>query len=182
LHPIERPRDGFVFDGSDRAQRDELVIRSANVNIFQLLRIQSIDAFDLRNHFVTAPFDVEPIDIIAANTSRDIGAYLLHVETERGDFIVIENDCRLGLIDLRINVAELENVGFHRFLEDLLRKFENAFLVRGRGDHEADRKIISPRERRRHDRKHLDAGNRAQFCLDLRQVGLGRRFANAPGL
>src|SRR6266498_3154717 len=39
LHPIERPRDGFVVDGGDGAQRDELVVRSADVNIFQLLRI-----------------------------------------------------------------------------------------------------------------------------------------------
>src|SRR5207244_13434707 len=31
LHPIERTRDGFVVDGSDRAQRDELVVRSADV-------------------------------------------------------------------------------------------------------------------------------------------------------
>src|SRR5438045_1881058 len=52
----------------------------------------------------------------------------------------------------------------------------------GRGNHEADRKIIRARERRRHDREHLDTGNRAQFCLDLRQVGLGRSFANAPRL
>src|SRR5206468_6654233 len=44
LHPIERTRNGLVVDGSDRAQRDELVVRSADVNIFQLLRIQSIDA------------------------------------------------------------------------------------------------------------------------------------------
>src|SRR6184192_4785205 len=34
LHPIERTRDGFMVDGSDRAQRDELVVRSADVNIF----------------------------------------------------------------------------------------------------------------------------------------------------
>src|SRR6266550_4715588 len=74
LPSIERPRDGFVVDGSDRAQRDELVVRSAHVNIFQLLRIQAIDALYLRNHLVTAPFDVEPVDIIAADTRRDIGA------------------------------------------------------------------------------------------------------------
>ena len=54
LHPIERTRDGFVLDRRDRAQRDELVVRTGDVNVLQLFRIQPIDAFDLRDHFVTA--------------------------------------------------------------------------------------------------------------------------------
>src|SRR5438132_14409125 len=122
---MERPRDGFVIDGSDRAQRDELVVRSADVNIFQLLRIQSIDAFDLRNHFVTAPFDVEPIDIIAADAGRDIGAYLLHLETERRDLMVSEIDGRWGLVAFRIHFAELKYVRLHSFRENLFRDFKD---------------------------------------------------------
>src|SRR5207244_9891464 len=110
LHPIERTRDGFVFNRSDGAQRDELIVRPANVNIFQLLRVQPIDALDLRNHLVTAPFDVESIDVIPSDASREVGAYLLHVEAERCDFVMIENDRRLRLVDLRVDVAELEYV------------------------------------------------------------------------
>src|SRR5213078_2837323 len=95
---------------------------------------------------------------------------------------MIENNRRLGLVDFRIDVAELENVRLHRFGENLLSEFEDAFLVGSRGDHEADWKIIRTRERRWHDRKHLDAGNPTELCLDLWQVRLGRSFANAPWL
>src|SRR2546423_446667 len=119
---------------------------------------------------------------VGADISASIGAHLLHVETERRDLIVIEIDLRLRLVDFRIDVAELENMSLHGFRKNLFREFENAFLVRGRGDHEADWEIVSAGKRRRHDRKHLDAGNRPKFCLDLRQVSLGRRFANAPWL
>src|SRR5205807_5357398 len=34
LHPIERTRDRFVLNRSDCAQRDELIVRPAHVNIF----------------------------------------------------------------------------------------------------------------------------------------------------
>ena len=86
---------------------------------FQLLGIQPIDALDLRNHFVTASVDVEAVDKISADTGREIGADLLHVEAERRDFVVIENDLGLRLVDLRIDVAELENMR----LPSLSRKF-----------------------------------------------------------
>src|SRR6266481_5407139 len=39
LPAIERSRDGFVMNRRHRAQWDQLIIRSAHVNIFQLLRI-----------------------------------------------------------------------------------------------------------------------------------------------
>ena len=55
------------------------------------------------------------LTIIAADAGRDIGAHLLHVETERRDLVVIEHDLGLRLVDLRIDVGELENMRLHRF-------------------------------------------------------------------
>src|SRR3954469_12604942 len=93
---------------------------------------------------------------------------------------MIENDRRLRLVDLRIDVAKLENVRLHRFGENLSCEFEDAFLVSGRCDYEADWKIIRSGKRRRHDREHLDPRNRAKFGLNLRQISFGRGFSDAP--
>ena len=76
----------------DGAQRHQLVVRSGDVDIFQLLGIQALDALDLRNHLVAAPVDVEAVDEIAADAAREIGADLLHVEAERGDLVAVDHD------------------------------------------------------------------------------------------
>ena len=131
LHAIERARDGFVFDRRHRAQRNQLIVRTGDVNVFQLLRIQTIDAFDLRNHLVAAAGDVEPVDEVAADAGGEVGADLLHVQTHRRDFVVIENDLRLRLIDLGVDVRESEHARLHRFRLNLLREFEDAFRIGG---------------------------------------------------
>ena len=81
---------------------------------------------------------------------------LLHIESHGRDLVVIENDLRLRLVDFRVDVAELKHVRLHRFLENVLREFKNAFLVCGGRDDEADRKIIRAGKCFRHDRKHLN--------------------------
>src|SRR5207249_1036160 len=114
---------------------------------------------------VTASFDVEPVDIIAADAGRDIGAYLLHVEAERRNFIVIENNRRSGLVDLRIDVADLETVRLHRISENLLSEIKNPFLHGGRGDDPKDHALIlcrrqCLRRKIRNYRKHKDRKER----------------------
>ena len=109
-----------MFDRCGRAQGDEPIIRPGHVNIIQLFRIQPIDPFNLRNHLVTQAVHVEPIDKIAADAGGEIGTNLLHVESHRRHFVMIENDLRLGLIDFGIDVAKLKNVCLHRFQKDLL--------------------------------------------------------------
>ena len=89
-----------------------------NVNVIQLFRIQPIHPFDLRNDLVAQAFHVEPVDVIAADAGGEIGADLLHVESHRRDLVVIENDLRLRLVDLGVDVAKLKHVRLHRFLEN----------------------------------------------------------------
>src|SRR5213076_874292 len=93
---------------------------------------------------------------------------------------MVENDLRLLLIDLGIDVAKLEHVCLHRLEEDSPGQLENAFLAGSGGDYETDRKIITARERFGHDREHLDSGNGPKFLLDDRQVRFRWRLACAP--
>src|SRR4029077_4832839 len=102
---------------------------------------------------------VKPIYVVAADAGREISAHPLHVETHCRNFVMIENNFRLRLIDFRVDVAKLENMGLHRFLKDLAGEFENAFLIGGGCDHETDGKIIRAGKGRGHDRKHLYTWN-----------------------
>ena len=95
---------------------------------------------------------------------------------------MIEHDLRLRLIDLGVDVAELEDVRLHRFHENLPREFENAVLIRRRCNNKAYRKVVAARQRRRHDRKHLDSRDGAEPRLHLRQISTGRLLANTPRL
>ncbi len=80
LESVQRTRYGGVSDRGDRAERDELVARSGDVNIFELPRIETVDAFDLRYNFVTTAGDVEAVDEIAADHRSDVGTDPLKVE------------------------------------------------------------------------------------------------------
>jgi hypothetical protein len=55
---------------------------------------------------------------------------------------VVDHDLRLRLINFRVDIAKLEHVSLHRFLENGLGEFKDAFLIGGRGNDEADRKIV----------------------------------------
>ena len=95
-----------MLDRRHSAQWDEFIVRAANIDVFQLLRVQTIDALDLGNDLVTASGNVETIDIISADGRGEIGSHLLHVQAERSHFVVIENNLRLRLIDLCVDVRE----------------------------------------------------------------------------
>ena len=53
--------------------------------------------------------------------AEKIGPDLLHVEAHGRNLVVIENDLRLRLIDLGIDVAKLKDMRLHRFQKNLLR-------------------------------------------------------------
>ena len=105
-----------------RTQRHELIVGPRDIDVFQLLRVQAINALDLRDDLVTPAGDVEAIDVIATDARGHVGADLLHVEPKRRHFLVIENDLGLRLVDFRVDVRKSENSGLHRFLLNLLGK------------------------------------------------------------
>src|SRR5205085_672908 len=104
LHAIERTGHGFVLDRRHSAQWNQLSIWTADINVFQLLRIQAFGPLDLGNNLVTSAGDIEPIDEVAADAGRKIGPNQLHVETHRGHLVVIEHNLGLRLIDFRIDI------------------------------------------------------------------------------
>src|SRR5438477_1613257 len=180
LHSVQRTRHGFVLDRCNGAEWHELIVRAGDVNILQLFGIEPVHPFDLRDYLVTQAVHVEPIHKITADAGRKIRPDLLHIEPHGRNLVMIENDLRLWLIDLGVDVAKLEHVCLHRFEEDSPGQLENAFLAGSGSDYETDRKIITARERFGHDREHLDSRNGPKFLLDNRQVRFGWRLARAP--
>src|SRR5207249_11899989 len=123
---------------------------------------------------------VEPIHKITANAGRKIGSDLLHIEAHRRNLVMIENNLRLGLIYVGIDVAKLKDMCLHCCEENLLGQLENAFLAGSGGDYETNRKIITTRKRFRHDREHLDSGNGPKFLLYDRRIRFRWRLTRAP--
>ena len=111
---------------------------------------------------------------------REIGTHLLHVEAKRSDFVVIEINLRLRLVDFRVDIGESEHVRLHRFAVKLLREFENSFRVGSGSDHETYRKSIAAGKRRRHHWKHLNARDVAKFVLNHRKIDLRSGVFRTP--
>src|SRR6202030_473616 len=146
----------------------------------ELLRIQTIHPLDLRNDFVAATFDVEAVDEIAADRGGHIGSHLLHVEAHRSDFVVIENNFGLWLVDLRVDIRELEHPGRHRFFLELLGELQNALGIGRGGDDDVYRVIFAAGKWWRHRCKILNTRNRAQFLNHTWQIILRGRLATTP--
>jgi hypothetical protein len=67
LEAVERARAVFLFQRGKGTERHQLVVRSLDINRFELARIQAFEAFELWNHLVTAPGEVEAIHEIATD-------------------------------------------------------------------------------------------------------------------
>ena len=103
-----------MFDRGDSAEWNELIVRPRDIDILQLFRIQPIHPLNLRDDLVTQPLHVEPVNKITADTGGEVCADLLHVQAHCRNFVMIENDLRLRLIDLGIEVAKIEDMCLHR--------------------------------------------------------------------
>ena len=96
LKTVQRARHGGVSDRGDRAEGHELSVRSGNVNIFQLVRVEAVHAFDLWDDLVAAAGDIEAIDKIAAQHGCQIGADLLQIETQVGHLVAVDDESPTG--------------------------------------------------------------------------------------
>src|ERR1700745_1954985 len=93
---------------------------------------------------------------------------------------MIENDLRLGLVDLSVDVAELKHVRLHCLLENLAGKFQDAFLIGGGSNDKANRKVVRAWQRLGHDRKHLNRRDSCQFLLNDWQIIFRWDLSRAP--
>ena len=114
LHTIERSGYSAVLNRRDRAKRHQLVVRPGHVHVFELARIQSVYALNLRDDLVTTTGNIEPVHEIAADHGGKIGPDLFHIEAKSRDLVVIDQDLRFGLVDLGIDGRrESENASLH---------------------------------------------------------------------
>src|SRR5205814_667304 len=144
----------------DGAERDGLAVRAGDVDVLQLLRIEALDAQELRDDLVAAARDAEAVDEVPAHRCAQILADALEVETQLRDLLAVELDLRLRLIDLGVDDGrEGEHPARRRLLLDLLREAEDLARLGGGGDDDLDRERPSARQRRRKDAEGLHAGN-----------------------
>ena len=81
---------------------------------FSWFGIEAVDALDLRDDLVAAPGDIEAVDEVAADHA-EMSAPILHVKTERRDFVAIDHDLGLRLVDLGVDDRrESEHAALHR--------------------------------------------------------------------
>src|SRR5439155_7049392 len=163
-----------------RAQRHKLIVRTGNVNVFELFRIQTIDTFNLRNDLVTTAGNIEAINKNAADRGRHVSTNLLHIETKGSNFVVIENNLGLRLIDFSVDICKPKNASLHRLHLKLLREFKDPLRVGCGSDDETHREAVAAWKSRRHDGEHLNSRNSPELLLDDRQIVLCWRFACAP--
>ncbi len=94
---------------------------------------------------------------------------------------MIENNLRLRLIDFRIDVGESENASLHRFGLNLFREFKDALGVGGRSNDKGDGETFTAGKCRRHNGKHLNAGDLPESCHYSRQIRRGRGLRTPHG-
>ena len=66
-------------------------IRSGNVEVTELLRVQPLGTQGLRNDGVATPIDVKAIDGSTTEQGADIGADLLHGQPKVGNAITVQH-------------------------------------------------------------------------------------------
>ena len=103
LKTIERAGHRLVLDVGDGAERDELVLRTADVDVRQLVGVEPLGAFDLRNDLIAAAGNIETVDVVAAERGRKISAHLGEIQSERGHFFPVDDHFRLRLIVLQVD-------------------------------------------------------------------------------
>ena len=128
------------------------------VNILQLVRVEAVNALDLRDDLVAAAGNIKTVDIVAAEHRGQVSADLLEIEPQVGDLVAVNDKLGLRLIHLEIDKRRKgEHAALNCLQLDLLGKGEN--LVRlGRGCYdELNREITASGQRRRCDRHNPDA-------------------------
>ena len=76
LKTIQRAWHCGVTDRCHGTERDKLVVRAGDVDIFELIGVEAVDPLNLGDDFVAAAGDIEAVDIAAPHQRGQIGAHL----------------------------------------------------------------------------------------------------------
>ena len=108
LEFLQLARLGCVLQGCEGGQRDEFVVGSLDVDLFELIGRQTLRALDLRNDLVAPALDAEAIHIIPAQHGGKILTGLGQVHSLRAELVAVEDDLGLRLVELQVGVGENE--------------------------------------------------------------------------
>jgi len=182
LEFVQLPRLGGVLQGREGGQRDQLVVRAGDVDLLQLISVQALRAFDLRNDFIAPALDAETVDIVTAEHSGKILSRLCQVHPLGADFVAVKHDFSLRLIKLQVGVGEDEKAAGECFLHQLIGELIELPRFRRRKNYELNREIPAARQRRRGQRNYPDPWNFRQRSDRFDQELLSSLLALAPRL
>ena len=103
LEAIERAGHDRGSQRGHAFQRNQLAVGARDVNVGQLLGIQTVQSRHLGNHAITATGDIEPIDVVAPNHGLQVPAHLLEVHSQVRDLVAVQHDLGLRLIEFHID-------------------------------------------------------------------------------
>src|SRR5262249_44316959 len=125
--------------------------------MLKLVGRQALHALHLRNDFVAPALNAEPVDIVSTQKRRKILPRLAQIHTLRAQFVAVEHDFRLWLIELYVHIGKKEHAGGHSLLHDLTCQFSYLLRLCRRGDHQIDWEISATRQWRRSQRNYPNA-------------------------
>ena len=131
LEFLQLARLGRGFQGGEGGQRNQLVVGSGDVDLLQLIGSQTFFALDLRNHFVAPALDAEAVDVVPAEHGGKILARLGKVHSLRTEFVAVEDDLSLRLVELQVGVGINEKATGEGFLHELIGKLAELPWFRG---------------------------------------------------
>ncbi len=172
----------MVLQGGKGGERHELVLRSGDVDLRELLGRQTLRALDLRNDFVASALNAEPVDIVSAQQGGQILSGLAQVNSLRAQLVAIEDDLGLRLVELQVGVGVDEQTAGESLPHQLLGEVEQLLRLARRGDYEINREISAAGQRRRSQRNHADARDLRQRPRGFEQKLLRGLFPLAPRL
>ena len=148
LEAVQGTGHGGVLDGGDGAERHELSVRAADIDVLDLVRVKAVLALDLRNDLVAAAGDVEAVDEIAADHGADVSPDLFQVQAQIRHFVAVDDKFRLGLVDLHVdNRRKGKESAHHRLLLQLPGELQDLFGLGRGGQDELHRELAAAGER-----------------------------------
>src|SRR6185369_1450932 len=149
LKLLQLPRLGSGLQGREGGKRHQLVLRSRDVNLRQLLGRQALGALDLGNNFVASALNAEPVDVISTQHGGQVLPRLAQVHSLRPQLVPVENDLGLRLVVFQIGVGVDEFSAGKGRPHQLFGDGNQLLRFTRRRNHKVNRKRSSPRQRRR---------------------------------
>ena len=167
---------------SEGRERNKLVVGAFHIDLRQLLRRQALHALHLRNHLITLALNAEPVHVVAAEQRRKILTRLAQINSLGAEFVAVEDNFSLRLVELQIRVGVNKHPTLERALYQLVGKLCQLLWLRGRGDHEVHREVSAAGKGRRGERNHTNTRNFRQWPSRFDQKLLRGLVALAPWL